>query len=125
MYSKLVEQTPKINSQLARYGVKFGLYKQGEFKERLFPFDAIPRIITASQWEYLERGLIQRVDALNAYLRDLYGEKRIIKDGVIPETFAFASSGYLPQCEGIMPPKGIFSHISGIDLVEGDDGSGG
>ena len=122
MYSKLVEQTPKINSQLARYGVKFGLYKHGEFKERLFPFDAIPRIITASQWEYLERGLIQRVDALNAYLRDLYGEKRIIKDGVVPETFAFASSGYLPQCEGIMPPKGIYSHISGIDLVEGDDG---
>ena len=122
MYSKLVEQTPKINSQLARYGVKFGLYKQGQFKERLFPFDAIPRIITASQWEYLERGLIQRVDALNAYLRDLYGEKRIIADGVIPETFAFASSGYLPQCEGIVPPKGIFSHVSGIDLVEGDDG---
>ncbi len=122
MYSKLVQQTPKINAQLARYGVKFGLYKQGEFRERLFPFDAIPRIITASQWSYLERGLVQRVDALNAYLRDLYGEKRIIKDGVIPETFAFASSGYLPQCEQIMPPKGVYSHISGIDLVEGDDG---
>lgn len=122
MYEKLVSHTPKINQQLARYGVKFGIYKDNVFQERLFPFDAVPRIISAEAWEFLERGLIQRVDALNAYLADVYGEKRIIKDGIVPEDFAFASSGYLPQCEGIMPPKGIYSHISGIDLVEGDDG---
>ncbi len=122
IYDSLVEHTPRINAQLARYGVKFGLYKDGQFNERLFPFDAVPRIISAEAWESLEAGLIQRVDALNAYLRDLYGEKRIIADGVVPSDFAFASSGYLPQCEGIMPPGGIYSHISGIDLVEGEDG---
>ncbi len=122
IYDSLVEHTPRINAQLARYGVKFGLYKDGQFNERLFPFDAVPRIISAEAWEGLEAGLIQRVDALNAYLRDLYGEKRIIADGVVPSDFAFASSGYLPQCEGIMPPGGVYSHISGIDLVEGEDG---
>ncbi len=123
MYSKLVEQTGKINQQLARYGVKFGIYKDNTFEERLFPFDAIPRIIGAEQWTMLERGLIQRVDALNAYLRDLYHDRRIIADGVVPEHFAYASSGYLPQCESIMPSRGIYSHISGIDLVEGQDGT--
>ena len=121
-YDNLVSHTPRINQQLARYGVKFGLYKDGTFNERLFPFDAVPRIIDGKSWDFLERGLIQRVDALNLYLADIYGKKQIIKDGVVPEDFAFASSGYLPQCEGIMPPKGIYSHISGIDLVEGDDG---
>ena len=122
MYTSLVSHTPKINQQLARYGVKFGIYKNGVFNERLFPFDAVPRIIEADAWDVLERGLIQRVDALNAYLKDVYGEKQIIADGVVPSDFAFASSGYLPQCENITPPLGIYSHISGIDLVEGQDG---
>ena len=121
IYDGLLEHTPKINQQLARYGVKFGIYKNGTFNERLFPFDAIPRVIDAGTWDVLERGLVQRVDALNAYLRDLYGAKEIIREGVVPEDFAFASSGYLPQCEGIVPPKGIYSHISGIDLVEGEN----
>lgn len=122
MYTKLVGHTDKINQQLARYGVKFGIYKGGMFEERLFPFDAVPRIIEAGAWQQLERGLIQRVDALNAYLRDLYNDAQIIRDGVVPEHFAYASSGYLPQCENIMPPEGIYSHVSGIDLVEGNDG---
>lgn len=119
VYESLLSHTPKINQQLARYGVKFGLYKNGEFNERLFPFDAIPRVIKKDVWATLERGLAQRVDALNAYLADVYDAKQIIRDGVVPEDFAFASSGYLPQCEGIVPPGGIHSHISGIDLVEG------
>lgn len=122
MYTKLVGHTDNINQQLARYGVKFGLYKDGTFNERLFPFDAVPRIIEADAWAQLERGLIQRVDALNAYLRDVYNNAEIIREGVVPEHFAYASTGFLPQCEHIMPPQGIFSHISGIDLVEGQDG---
>ena len=120
-YTGLVPHTPKINQQLARYGVKFGIYRDGAFTERLFPFDAIPRIIDAGTWRTLERGLAQRVDALNAYLRDIYRDRQIVRDGVVPEDFAFASSGYLPQCVGIAPPDGIYSHISGIDLVEGAD----
>ncbi len=112
----------EINELLRRYGVKFGIYKNGEFKEQLFPFDTIPRVISADSFSYLEKGLIQRVDALNMFLYDIYHEKKIIADKIIPEEFVYISSGYLPQCEGITPPKKIYSHISGIDLVEGKDG---
>ncbi len=119
---QLVKHAQAINDQLARYGVKFGIYKNGNFQERLFPFDALPRVITAAEFATLEKGLIQRVDALNLFLKDVYGDKRIIKDGIVPEDFVFAGSGYLPQCEGFVPPKGIYSHISGIDLVQAKDG---
>ena len=119
---ELIEHTEGINRLMARYGVKFGIYKGGEFHEQLFPFDAIPRVITHEDFQQLEKGLIQRVDALNLFLNDIYGDKKIIHDGVIPEEFVFISSGYLPQCEGITPPKKIYSHISGIDLVLGKDG---
>ena len=120
---ELIAHQETINRQLARYGVKFGIYKNGEFKERLFPFDPLPRVIPAAEFAVLDKGLCQRVMALNMFLKDLYGDKKIIRDGVVPEDFAFAGSGYLPACEGFTPPKGIYSHISGIDLVEGRDGS--
>lgn len=119
---ELIDHTEGINRLLARYGVKLGLYKNGTFHEQLFPFDAIPRVISHQEFEYLEKGLIQRVDALNLFLEDVYGEKKIIKDGVVPEEFVFSSSGYLLECEGMKPPKRIHSHISGIDLVLGKDG---
>lgn len=118
---ELCERTEDINSLLARYGVKFGIYKNNEFKEQLFPFDAVPRIISAEKFEYLERGLKQRVLALNLFLADIYGEKKILRDKVIPEEFIYSSSGYTVQCEQIRPSKNVFSHISGIDLVEGKD----
>lgn len=110
-----------VNALLARYGVKFGIYKNNTFKEQLFPFDSIPRIITHEEFDYLEKGLSQRVTALNKFLLDVYGEKRILRDGVIPEEFVYSSSGYLAACEGIIPSKGVYSHISGIDLVQGKD----
>lgn len=119
---RIIAHADRINEQLQRYGVKFGIYKNGSFQERLFPFDPIPRIITAEEFDELNRGLIQRVNALNLFLKDVYCEKKIIRDGIIPEDFVFAGSGYLPQCEGIIPPKGIYSHISGIDLVQAQDG---
>ncbi|MGN0072919.1 MAG: circularly permuted type 2 ATP-grasp protein [Coriobacteriales bacterium] len=120
---KLVSHTARINDELARYGVKFGIYKNNEFHERLFPFDAVARVIPHSDWQFLEKGLAQRVDALNAFLLDIYGARQIVSDGVIPEDFIFSCPGYLPQCDGIVPPKGVYSHISGIDLVLGRDGT--
>ncbi len=119
---KLLKTTEDINGQLARYGVKFGIYKNGVFKEQLFPYDPIPRIIGKEEFAYLERGLMQRVKALNLFLKDVYNEKRILADGVIPADFVYAASGYLAPCEGIVPPKEVYSHISGIDLVLGKDG---
>ena len=118
----LYERTDVVNSLLARYGVKFGIYKNNTFHEQLFPFDAIPRVITKEEFAFLEKGLKQRVDTLNLFLKDIYNEKKILKDKIIPEEFIYASSGYLPQCEGIIPPEGVYSHISGIDLVLGRDG---
>ncbi len=116
---ELIEHTDHVNELLARYGVKFGIYKNQEFREQLFPFDAIPRVIEHEEFEMLERGLKQRVRALNLFLKDIYSKKQIVKDGVIPEEFIFISSGYLAECEGVTPPKDIYSHISGIDLVKG------
>ncbi|MCD8145363.1 MAG: circularly permuted type 2 ATP-grasp protein [Oscillospiraceae bacterium] len=119
----LIRDTERINKQLARYGVKFGIYKNGTFNERLFPFDPLPRVITKAGFDLLNRGLVQRVTALNLFLKDIYGDKKIIRDGIVPPDFAFAGTGYLAPCEGIVPPKGIYSHISGIDLVQAQDGS--
>ncbi len=117
----LLEHTDTVNELLARYGVKFGIYKNNVFNEQLFPFDAVPRIIKHDEFEYLEKGLKQRVVALNLFLKDIYSKKQIVKDGVIPEDFIFASSGYMVECEGFSPVKDIYSHISGIDLVKGKD----
>lgn len=116
---ELCTHTNNINDLLARYGVKFGIYKNNTFYERLFPFDAIPRIIEADEFSQLEKGLKQRVKALNLFIKDIYSNKKIVKDDVVPEDFIFASSGYMPECEGIVPSKGVYAHISGIDLVQG------
>ena len=117
----LLQRTETVNELLARYGVKFGIYKNNTFNEQLFPFDAIPRIIEKDEFAYLEKGLKQRVVALNMFLKDIYSDKKIVKDNVIPEDFIFASSGYMAECEGVTPIKDIYSHISGIDLVQGKD----
>ncbi|MBO5158789.1 MAG: circularly permuted type 2 ATP-grasp protein [Lachnospiraceae bacterium] len=117
----LLERTDTVNELLARYGVKFGIYKNNTFKEQLFPFDAIPRIIQKQEFSYLEKGLKQRVMALNLFLKDIYSEKKIVKDKVIPDDFIYTSSGYMAECEGVAPIKDIYSHISGIDLVQGKD----
>ena len=103
-----------INELLARNGIKFGIYKNGHFRDQLFPFDTIPRINTKDDFAYLQAGLIQRVNALNAFLKDAYSDYNIVKDGVIPEDFVFSSSGFLPQLIGILPPGGIYAHIAGM-----------
>lgn len=119
---KLTKQAETVNELLARYGVKFGIYKNNTFQEQLFPFDTIPRVIGKKDFEYLERGLKQRVTALNCFIKDIYGEKRIIREQIIPEEFVYISSGFLAPCDGFMPPKGVYTHIAGIDLVQGKNG---
>lgn len=89
----LYRHTDTVNELLSRYGVKFGIYKNNVFREQLFPFDPIPRVIEKKEFEYLEKGLKQRVTALNLFIKDIYGEKLIIRDKVVPEKFVFASSG--------------------------------
>ncbi|MBP5456089.1 MAG: circularly permuted type 2 ATP-grasp protein [Paludibacteraceae bacterium] len=117
----LTDNMDMVNKWMERYGVRFGVYKGGVFKEQLFPFDSVPRIISNDDWLYLERGLKQRVKALNMFLWDIYHDKNIIKDGVIPEEFIYSSKGYMPECEQVDPFGGVYAHIAGIDLVEGKD----
>lgn len=121
-YTSLIQHADTINQLMRRYGVRFGIGHGSDFQERIFPFDPIPRVIEPDEWATLEAGLKQRVDALNRYLFDIYHDKRIVADGVVPGEFAFSGSGYLGPCEGIDPPQGIMSHISGIDLVQARDG---
>jgi uncharacterized circularly permuted ATP-grasp superfamily protein len=119
---ELLEQQDAVNKWLERFGVRFGVYKGSVFHEQLFPFDPMPRIISRKDWTFIEKGLIQRVKALNLFLADIYACKQIVRDGVIPEEFIYSSKGYLPQCEGIVPPGNIYAHISGIDLVQAKNG---
>ena len=93
----LVRNCASINELLTRFGVKFGIYKDGSFHEQLFPFDPMARVIKAQEWEELSAGLSQRVRALNAFLLDIYGKKEIVRAGVIPPDFVFSSPGFLPQ----------------------------
>jgi uncharacterized circularly permuted ATP-grasp superfamily protein len=122
IFEELYSHSGSVNELLARYGVKFGIYKDGVFNEQLFPFDIIPRVIGSTEFEYLERGLKQRVFALNEFISDVYSDKKIIADGVIPEDFVYSGSGWLAHCDGITPPKNIYAHISGIDLVQAKNG---
>ncbi len=119
---RLIESKESVNKWMERFGVRCGVNQGGVFNEQLFPFDSIPRVIPKDEWERLEAGLIQRVKALNMFLYDIYHNKNIIKDGVIPEEFIYSSKDYLPECEGIDPSQGIYSHISGIDLVQAKSG---
>ncbi len=118
---ELTDSRDTVNKWMERFGVRFGVYKNNVFNEQLFPFDSVPRIISRDDWAYLEQGLKQRVMALNKFLWDIYHEKKILKDGVVPEEFVYSSKGYMPECEGISPKHGVYAHIAGIDLVEGKD----
>ena len=120
--SELVDRRESINRELSRNGVRFGIYKNGEYHDRLFPYDPIPRIIESDEFDRIEAGLKQRVNALNAYLRDIYSDKQAIKDGIVPEEYVYTSAGYFPQVNGVTPPGGVFAHIAGEDLVQGQDG---
>jgi uncharacterized circularly permuted ATP-grasp superfamily protein len=123
MYDSLIKQRDTVNKWMDRFGVRFGIYKNGIFNEQLFPFDPIPRVIKHTDWLEIEQGLKQRVKALNFFLYDIYHNKNIVNEKIIPEEFIYSSSGYMPQCEEISPSKGIYSHISGIDLVQSKDGT--
>ncbi len=107
---------------LFKLGVTFNVYSDNQGTERIFPFDLIPRIVSSREWEWLERGLKQRIQALNLFLSDIYGDQKILKDGVIPSELIYSATGFLKPCMGLEPPKGIWCHITGTDLVRDRDG---
>ena len=114
----------RLTAEIALYklGVTFNVYSDNRGVEKIFPFDIIPRIICNSEWGSLEKGLKQRIQALNLFLNDVYSEQKIVKDGKIPAEVINTASGFLKPCWGIKPPGGIWCHITGTDLVRDLDG---
>jgi len=98
-------------------GITFTVYSDGRGTERLFPFDLIPRILPNSEWQHIERGLSQRVMALNLFLHDIYGDQRIIRDGRVPRSLIYSCPHFRREVIGVEVPRGIHTHICGIDLV--------
>ena len=107
---------------LLQLGITFNVYGDSAGTERVFPFDLIPRIIPAAEWAWIERGLKQRIHALNEFIDDIYHDQKILKDGIIPEEVIRSATFYRPQCAGINPPRGVWCHITGTDLVRHGDG---
>jgi uncharacterized circularly permuted ATP-grasp superfamily protein len=107
---------------LLTMGITFNVYGHEAGTEKIWPFDLIPRIIEHSEWQYIEAGLRQRITALNLFINDMYHERKIIRDGVFPEYMAQSSKCFLNRCAGLNPPKGIWCHITGTDLVRDRDG---
>ncbi len=100
-----------------RLGITFTVYGQDEGTERMIPFDIIPRILDAAEWSHLERGCIQRVDAINAFLHDIYHDQEIIRAGIVPAELALANVAFQPQMFGVDMPNKVYAHIAGVDLV--------
>ena len=108
---------------LLRMGITFNVYGDEKATERIFPFDIIPRIVGREEWATIERGLQQRIRALNQFIDDVYHDQRIVKDGVVPADVIVSSAGFREQCIGLDPPKGVWCHITGTDLVRDQDGT--
>ena len=104
-------------------GVTFTVYSDNQGTERIFPFDLIPRIIPRREWEHVERGLVQRIKALNLFLKDLYHEQRIIKEGIIPEEVVLSGKHFRKEFVGFDVPKDVYIHICGSDLIRDRDGN--
>jgi uncharacterized circularly permuted ATP-grasp superfamily protein len=98
-------------------GITFAVYGQEDAAERIIPFDIVPRMFTAAEWDRLSVGLEQRVQAINAFVDDVYGERRIIADGVLPADLVLANQQFCIPCVGVRPPHAVYAHIVGIDLV--------
>ena len=103
-------------------GITFTVYSDNEGIERIFPFDIIPRMITSNEWKKIEAGIKQRLKALNMFLKDIYNEQQIVKDGIIPASLIASCPHFLKEVVGIKVPHDIYVHISGIDLIRGADG---
>jgi uncharacterized circularly permuted ATP-grasp superfamily protein len=128
-YARIFEEFARISPlqfeqhrQLANFafllqGITFTVYSDGQGTERLFPFDLVPRILPRAEWDHIERGLSQRVIALNLFLQDIYGPQRILKDRKIPRSLVLSCRHFRREMIGLEPPRGIYTHVSGIDLV--------
>jgi len=118
----LLERQRAAELAIASMGISFTVYSEKGNIDRAWPFDVIPRVIEIEEWNRVSEGLIQRLRALNLFIGDLYGEAKVLADGIVPEEIIKGSPNYRPECIGVTPPLGTWAHISGSDLVRGADG---
>jgi uncharacterized circularly permuted ATP-grasp superfamily protein len=119
---ELLRRQQAAERALLHMGITFNVYGDNAGTERIFPFDVVPRIVEANEWERLERGLKQRIQALNLFIDDVYHEQKVLKDGVVPEHVIKSAKSFRSQCIGLDPPQGIWCHVTGTDLVRDKDG---
>ena len=135
VYSLLVQRLGDLSTDEIRFrqqaaeaalyqmGITFAVYGSEEGEEKIFPFDIIPRIVAAAEWDRIDRGLRQRIRALNLFIDDIYHDQKIVADGVIPLEVVRSSEGFREACVGLNPPGGVWCHITGTDLVRDGDGT--
>ena len=111
-----------VNGWMLKQGAQFAVVRQGRRQITENPFDPIPRILPGKEFTHLEQGLIQRINALNLFLGDIYHQRMILRDGVIPEEFVFSSPDFRPECMNLTPAKGLYTHITATDLIRSKDG---
>ena len=117
-----ISQKLAVNNWMNEHGARFAVTRQGIRSVNHNPYDPIPRILSAEEFTYIEQGLIQRINAINLFLNDIYQARMILRDGVIPEEFIYSSPDFHPQCMNIAPPKNIYTHVTATDLVRSKDG---
>ncbi len=110
------------DSTFLKSGITFSVYSDNQGAERIFPFDLMPRVIPATEWARVREGLEQRIRTLDAFLADVYGDQRILREKIIPEDLVLGAKGYTKEVRGIVPPGGVHVHIAGIDLIREPDG---
>jgi uncharacterized circularly permuted ATP-grasp superfamily protein len=115
--AELLRRQHSAEATFRQLGITFAVYGESDASERIIPFDIVPRIFLADEWARLSEGLIQRVEAINAFLDDIYGARRILDAGVLPPDMIFGNAQFRPEISGMRPPHGIWAHICGIDLV--------
>ena len=114
---ELMLRQAAASAAMYKLGATFNVYGDEDAEDRIFPFDVIPRIVAVSEWAYLERGLKQRIHALNLFLDDIYHDQKIVADGHIPLELIESAKGFLKPCVGLNPPAKVWCHITGTDLV--------
>ncbi len=119
---ELKQRQSAIDRALLRMGITFTVYGNEQGTEKIFPFDIVPRIVEAEEWQTIEAGLKQRIEALNRFINDVYTNQDIIQAGIVPREILAKAKSYRAQCEGLKPPHGIWCHITGTDLIRHSDG---
>jgi uncharacterized circularly permuted ATP-grasp superfamily protein len=120
--AELLQRQTTANQTFLQRGVTFTVYSDDRGTEKIFPFDLIPRIIPAQEWEHLKRGLTQRMQALNLFLTDIYSEQRILKEKIVPAEMILSSKHFRPEMVGWSVPRGLYVHINGTDLIRDAQG---